>query len=191
MVFVSGALAAGGGFLLLDRSWSDNLADAALGVASLSLCGLAMLAVPSLPTSLSERYPMMFNAMIVGLTLATGLWTWLSCVQPTLLDDGEPRSTAVRLIPHAQRFAFLSAALALVAGALMTYWPLRSSIAGMDHSMGRITAGFAAQLFLVLVMVWSSRKLRRLTYHLLTVLAIVSMAGFIIVRMVPFASRLG
>lgn len=191
LVFVSGALAAGGSFLLLDRSWSDNLADATLGMASLSLCGLAMLALPRLPTSLSERYPMMFNAMIVGLTLATGLWTWLSCVQPTPLDDGEPRTTAVRLIPHAQRFAFLGAALALVAGALMTYWPRRSSIAGMDDTMGRITAGFAAHLFLVLVMLWCSRRLRSLTFHLLTLLAVASTAGFIIIRMDPFASRLG
>jgi hypothetical protein len=95
------------------------------------------------------------------------------------------------LIPHAQRFAFLSAALALVAGALMTYWPRLNSIAGMDHTLGRITAGFAAHLFLVLVMLWCSRRLRRLTYHLLTVLAVVLTAGFIIVRMAPFASRLG
>ena len=190
-VFVSATVAAGGGFLLLARSWSDNLADAALGLASLSLCALAMLAVPSLPASLSERYPMMFNAMIVGLTLATGVWTWLSCVRSPALDEGEPYTTAVQLIPHAQRFAFLSAALALVAGALMTYWPRMHSISGMDHSLGRITAGFAAHLFLVLVMLWCSRRLRRLTYHLLTVLAVVSMAGFMIVRMAPFASQLG
>ena len=190
-VFVSGAVAAGGSLLLLDRSWSDNLADAALGLASLSLCGLAMLAVPSLPTSLAERYPMMFNAMIVGLTLATGLWVWFSCVRPAQLDDGEPRTTTARLIPHAQRFAFLSAALALVAGAMMTYWPRQRSIAGMDDSLGRITAGFAAHLFLILVMLWCSRRLRRVTFHLLTVMSVVSTAGFIIIRMAPFASRLG
>jgi len=189
--FVSAAVAAGGSFLLLGRCWSGNLADASLGVASLSLCGLAMLAVPNLPTALSERYPMMFNALIVGLTLATGLWTWLSCVWSSPMDDGGPRTTAARLIPHAQRFAFLNAALALVAGALMTYWPRLPSIASMDDSLGRITAGFAAHLFLVLTMLWCSRKLRSLTFHLLTVLAVVSTAGFIVVRMAPFASRLG
>ena len=104
---------------------------------------------------------------------------------------GEPHMTSARFIPHAHRFAFLSAALALVAGALMTYWPRMPSIASMDHSLGRITAGFAAHLFLVLVMLWCSRQLRRLTYDLLTVLAVVSTAGFFIVRMGPFASRLG
>lgn len=190
-VFVSAAVAAGGSFLLLDRSWSDNLADAALGVASLSLCGLAMLAVPSQPTSLAERYPMMFNAMIAGLTFATGLWTWLADGWSRQLPGGDAPSTSTRLIPHANRFAFLNAALALVAGALMTYWPRLRSIAGMDHSLGRITAGFAAHLFLVLVMLWSSRRLRSLTFHLLTVLAVLSTGGFIIIRMRPFASRLG
>lgn len=191
LAFLSVTVAAAGSILLLNRSWSANLADAVLGVASLSLCGLAMLAIPTQPTSLAERYPMMFNAMIVGLTLATGLWTWLSCAWRRQSADGEPRTTSARLIPHAQRFAFLSAALALVAGALMTYWPRMHSIAGMDHTLGRITAGFAAHLFLVLVMLWCSRRLRRLTYDLLTILAVVSAAGFFIIRMGPFASRLG
>ena len=142
-------------------------------------------------TALAERYPMMFNAMIVGLTFSTGLWTWLSCVWDQQLGHPEAWTTTGRLIPHAKRFAFLSAALALVAGALMTYWPRMPSIAGMDHSFGRITAGFSAHLFLVLVMLWCSRRLRRVTFHLLTVLAVLSTAGFTIIRMVPFASRLG
>jgi hypothetical protein len=84
----------------------------------------------------------------------------------------------------------LSAALALVAGALMTSWPRLPTVAGMDHTIGRVTAGFAAHLFLLLVMLWCSRRLRRLTFHLLTVLAVFSTAGFIVVRMIPFASRL-
>jgi hypothetical protein len=188
---LASAVAAGGAFLLLGRSWSGNLADASLGLASFGFCGLAMLAVPGQAISLADRYPMMFNAMIVGLTFTTGLWTWLACVWDQQLDHGEAWTTAGRLIPHAKRFAFLSAALALVAGALMTYWPRLPAIASMDHSIGRITAGFSAHLFLVLVMLWCSRRLRRLTFHLLTVLAVLSTAGFIIIRMVPFASRLG
>ncbi len=188
---VSAAVAAGGCFLLLGRRWSGNLADASLGAASLSLCGMAMLAVPNLPTALSKRYPMMFNAMIVGLTLATGLWTWLSFARSSALRDDEHRTTSIRLIPHAQRFAFLNAALALVAGALMTYWPRLPSIASMDDSLGRVTAGFAAHLFLVLIMLWCSRILRSLTFYLLTLLAVASTAGFIVVRMAPFASRQG
>ncbi len=191
LVSLSAAVAAGGAFLLWSRSWSENLGDAALGTASLSLCGLAMLGIPSQPTSLAERYPMMFNAMIVGLAVSTGLWTWLSCVWGRRDGGVFFGTTAARLIPQAQRFAFLSAALALVAGALMTYWPRLPSIASMDHSLGRVTAGLGAHLFLVLVMLWSSRRLQKLTFHLLTVLSVVSTAGFVIIRMIPFASRLG
>ena len=187
----SAALAAGACLILLKRGFSGHLADASVGLASLGLCGAATLFVPSRVTVLAERYPMVFNAMIVGLACATALWTWLAEVWRQRPGGREGWTTAGRLIPHAKRFAFLSAALALVAGVLMTFWPRLPGIATMDHSYGRVTAGFAANLFLLLVMLWSSRRLRRLTFHVLTLLAVASTAGFLTMRMIPFASRLG
>ncbi len=182
---VAGAWAS---FLLLARSWHEGLADAALGLSSLAMCGLAILAVPSGNTPLSDLYPMLFNAMIVGLALATGIWTYLGSLWRQQLAGGRAWTTSGHLIPHVQRFAFLNAALALVAGALMTYWPRLPTVPAMDDTLGRVTAGFGAHLFLLLVMLWSSRRLHRLTFHLLTVLAVFTTAGFMVVRMIPFAS---
>lgn len=95
------------------------------------------------------------------------------------------------LASHARRFAFLCSALALVAAALMTYWPRIPAIAAMDHSFGRVMAGFGAHLFLLLVMLWSSRWLKRVTFHMLTLLAVISTIGFLVVRVIPFASKAG
>jgi hypothetical protein len=73
----------------------------------------------------------------------------------------------------------------------MTVWPRLPAIAAMDHSYGRIAAGLSANLYLLLVMLWCSRRLQRLTFHLLTMLAVLSTMGFVIMRMLPFASRVG
>ena len=184
----SAALAAFACFLLLGREWSVSLADAGMGLTSLSLCGLATLAVPPQPATLAERYPMIFSAMIVGLALATGLWTHLACAWRQQLDRPQAWVASSRLIPRAKRFAFVSAAFALVLGAIMAAWPRWPGIAAMDDSIGRVTAGFAANLFLLLVMLWCSRRLHKLTFQILTVLTVVSTAGFLMIRMLPFTS---
>ncbi len=190
MTGLSASLTAAAMFVLLTRHWNENLADAAMGLASIACCGFAMLAVPGAEMPLGDRYPMMFTTMIVGLTVATGIWAYLAGVWSTAAEVPAAGADLVRWVPHAKRSAFLSAALALVAAALMTYWPRLPSIASMDHTLGRVSAGLAAHLFLLLVMLWCSRRLRRLTFHLLTLLAVVSTVGFIVVRMAPFASRL-
>ncbi len=185
MLCVSTAAGAWGASLLLARCWHDGLADAAFGLLTAALCGLAVLAVPFGTSSLSEVYPMIFNAIMVGLAAATGIWTYLAGAW-----QAPQRSVAAApLIPHAKRCAFLAAALGLVAGALMTCWPRMPAVAAMDHTIGRVTAGFAAQLFLLLMMLWASRRIRRLTFHLLTVLAVFTTAGFVLIRMIPFVSR--
>lgn len=194
----STAIAAIASFVLVARSWNGHLADAAMALTSLSLCGLATLAVPSHPSALVERYPMVFNAMVVGLAGGTFLWTWLASVWQRQLDGGGQSAdetcrstTCARLIPHATRFAFLGAVLALVAGMVMAVWPRWRAIATTDDSFGRVTAGVSANLFLLLVMLWSSRRSHRPVFQILTVLAVVSMAGFLLVRMLPFTPRFG
>ncbi len=191
----SAALTSFSCLLLLRRAYNGSVADAAIGLATLGFCGAATLFVPSRATVLAERYPMIFNSMIIGLACATALWTWLAEAWRQRPDRDRAGAMAGamagRLIPHAKRFAFLSASLALVADILMIFWPRLPGIATMDHSYGRVTAGFAANLFLLLVMLWCSRRLRRLTFHLLTLLAVASTAGFLIMRMIPFASRAG
>lgn len=182
----SAGLAAFACFVLLGREWSAHVAAAAMGLTSLALCGLPTMAVPSYPATLAEHYPLVFNAMIVGFAVATGSWTYLASVWERQLEGGQVRTTTVRLIPHARRFAFYSAALALVVGAVMAIWPRLPAIAATDDTYGRVAAGLSANLFLLLVMLWCSRRLHRLTFHILSVLAVLLTAGFLLARMLPF-----
>ncbi len=207
------------------RSRSGPLTDAGFGLVTLSLCGLATMFVPSEPASLSARYPLLFNAMIVGCTVAGGGWAllWTLCRRLTgddgwhgqaqLAREGLPsageshgqtslpmaptRSSAPkitgnrRLASHARRAAFLSIALALVLAALMATWPRLPSIAAMDDSLGRITVGLAANLFLLLITLRIARWLRQPTFHVLWVMALLSTVGFLLIRLLPFTSRYG
>lgn len=191
IVTISAALTALACFLLFGRTQHVHLAEAAMGLTSFAICSLATLAVPSKPTALAERYPMIFNAMIVGFAAATSVWTWLASVWEQQLDDGRAWTTTGRLISHAKRFAFLNAALALLVSVVMAIWPRWPTVATMDDSFGRLTAGFSANLFLLLVMLWSSRRLRRFPLQVLTVATVVSAAGFLIIRILPSTPRYG
>ena len=188
----SAALAAWASFLLVRRIWSAHLADAAMALTSLCFAGLATLAVPAKPEALHERYPLLFNAMMIGLAIATGLWTYLASARGPQLTEGQHAwGDTARLTPGAKRLAFFSAALALVLGLLMAIWPRWPAIAATDDTLGRVAAGLAANLFLLLVMLWCSRRLYRPTFQILTVLSVVSAAVFLLARMLPFTARFG
>ena len=189
VAMLSAAAAAWGCFLLVAQQWSGRIADAGMGLASLALCGAAESLLPSRPISLAERYPMIFNVLIIALASAVALCTWMATMERR--GTGRAGRMAERLVTHAKRFAFLNAVLALALGGLMAVWPHIRWIAIPDASVGRVTAGFGANLFLLLVLLWCSRRLRRLTFHVLTILALVSAAGFMIMRMYPFTPQFG
>ena len=73
----------------------------------------------------------------------------------------------------------------------MAIWPRIPWIAIPDASVRGVATGFGANLFLLLVLLWCSRRLKRLTFHILTILALVSAAGFMMMRMYPFTSQFG
>ena len=95
------------------------------------------------------------------------------------------------MVPYAKRFSFFNAALAVVAAGMMAAWPRWPTVATTDDSLGRVAAGVAANLFLLLVLLWSSRRLNKPTFHGLVVLGLLSMMGFLYARMMPFTSRFG
>lgn len=176
-------------FMLTARSWNGYLADASFGLTSFSICGLVMLTLPSRPVSLDEHYPMIFTAMIFGLSIAAGLCTWLATTPRSRLSSLTGTTMSNRLISVAKRFAFFNAVMALLASAVMATWPRLPAISTSDDSFGRVIAGLGANLLLLLVLLWSSRRLLRFTFHILTALAVVSAGGFILVRMIPFSSQ--
>jgi hypothetical protein len=156
-----------------------------MGLVSLGICALATTVVPERPIALADRYPMVFNAIVVGFAIATAMWTRLSGVWQRNTEHQD----AGLLVPLAKRFAFTCAAMGLISGAMMTLWPRLPGIATMDHSYGRVTAGFSANLLLLLVMLWTSRQIRRPTFQVLTLMCVISTIGFLAMRMIPFASH--
>jgi len=183
---VSAGLAGFSCFLLASRTYRGYLIDAGMGMSSLCLAALATLAVPNHPRDLGERYPILLNAMIVGLTIASGGWTRLAIVWKA--SEGRVRGFAAgaRLVFHAKRFAFLSGALALVLAALMAVWPRLPFIAAADDSFGRMAGGLAANLALLLVLLASARRLHWMPLQMAAIMAVVSTAGFVMVRLIPF-----
>ncbi len=188
---VASVLAALSGFNLLRLQWSPYLADATLTLGSLTLCAMAMLFVPEKPTALAERYPMIFNAIMIGLTIGAAV-----CVRTARRITRQTVATKAslfrtRLASWLKRFAFFNAALALVAAAMMAIWPSLPAVAAMDHSLERVAVGTTTNLALVMVLIWCSRRLRRSSLHALTVLALLVTGAFVVVRVLPFASRIG
>jgi len=147
--------------------------------------------VPDQNRPLVEQYPIVFNAMMIGLALAAALWTWLTDVWQQQLDHGMAWTTTGRLIPFAGRHAFLAAALAWVSGVVMMIWPRLSTVATADESFARVTAGVGGNLLLLLVTLWSSRRLNRPAFRILTTMVVLSTAGFLLVRMLPYRSYVG
>ncbi len=183
------AAAAGGSlFALVGRRWSANLADVAMGLLTLAAAALAIAFVPGSATSLDERFPMIFNALLIALAVMTWLWVWIGKVWEQQLDHGQPWTAAGRLASQTQSFAFYSACIALVVASLMSVWPRLKPIASADDSIGRVASAVAGHLLLLLVLLWAGRTVRRSSFGLLTVLTILSLIGFILVRTGPLAS---
>ena len=175
--------------LIVHRAWSQQLADLTLGMATLALCGLMQLMVPEQPARLAERYPMIFNAMIVGLAAATAGWTGLYL---QLAKDAGQGGWATPAARHtAGRFAYIAALLALVVSTVMAVWPRLPGIVTSDDSLGRMASGVAAHLVLLAVVLWSARRLRRLTLHLAGGVAALLLLMFVVLRMLPFTPAYG
>ncbi|UCE59828.1 MAG: hypothetical protein JSU63_20590 [Phycisphaerales bacterium] len=187
----STALASWAGFTFLSRSFNRGLADVSFGLTSLTACGIAVAVLPSYPTPLAERYPVIFNALLVGLAASMGLCTWLATRTAAKPAQNSPGTLEDRLALRARRGAFLSGVLAVAVGCIMALWPQLPTIAVLDVTIGRVTAGFGGNLFLLLVALWSARRMRAGPFNVLTLLAAASAAGFMLMRMLSYSPRFG
>lgn len=184
-------LAAAATLATLRRHWSPYRADAGITLVSLSLCACATVLVPRVPTALADRYPMIFNAIMIGLIAGIIIFVFRGRKLGENANGTTEESYERRLSSWLLRFAFFNAALALVAGAMMAVWPELPTVATMDDSLGRVAVGTATNLLLVLVLIWCARRMRQSTVHGLTVMAVIATCAFVIVRLLPFASTVG
>jgi len=170
------------------RRWSVDLAEIGAGLLCLAGACLAVILVPSEPAALARRYPMMFNAILVGLAATAWLLNWLSCVWQQQLDGTVAWTTAGRMIGPANRVAFAAGVVALLVAGIMTAWPRLSAVPTMDHTLGRIVAGVAGHLLLLAVAVWSARRVGQARFTALAVLTVALMLVFVYVRTVPLTT---
>ncbi len=181
-----GALAAGAAcFALADQRWSINHADVAMGLVTGAFCVLSVTFVPE-SASLAQRYPMVFNVLLISLAASSALWIWLAKVWRQQLDGDKPWTTAGHLVPQCEGFAFYSSCMAVVLATLMTVWPRMKSVVTMDHSLGRTAAAIAGHLVVLGVLVWGRRQMKRPGTALLIVWTVLSLVGFIALRAEPF-----
>lgn len=191
IVAVSASLSATSCYLMFRRTGQPVTAETALGLTTFALCGVAALTVSGEGLPAADRYPLVFTAMIVGFAASTALWVQLASIGKRHRDGGRTDAITARLYPQLTRFAFLSGAMGLLASSLLAIWPRLPSIATMDDTLSRVTAGFAAILFLLLTILWSARRLRRPTFHMLAMLTVLACGGFILARILPMTSRYG
>lgn len=191
IVALSTALCALSCFVMFHRTGQVHAAEVAMGLATFALCSFAALSVSGEDLPAADRYPLLFTAVIVGFAASTVLWVQLASIGRRDRDSGRLETVAARLFPQLTRFAFLSGALGLLASSVLAIWPRLPTIATMDDTLGRVTAGFAANLFLLLTALWSARRLRRPTFHMLAILIVLSCGGFIMARILPLTAKYG
>ena len=184
-------LGAIGSMLVLAAGWRTRLADVTMWLMSLSVAMVPALFLTGGSTLMADSYPLVFNALLIGFAVSTG-----TCARFVVFQQGKAgqpgRPTfASMMLPHAKRFIFVNAMMALVMGGMMALWPRIPMIAAPDFSIERVTAGFGGNLFLLLVLLWCSRRLGRITYHVLTMLALASTIGFMVVRLLPYTPLFG
>lgn len=189
VVGISGTCGGIGCLILLRRSWNGVLADVSLAIFVFSFCALVLCLVPRSELMLAERYPSLLAAMIVGLIGSCGLL--IGCSDRWRRAQRPKDSLRARLGPHARRMAFFAAALALLVGALMAVWPRLEGIATADDTLPDMASGLAAHLFMVLVLLWVARRVRRITFNGLVLFALVDTVAYIVVRFLPFKSTIG
>ncbi|MCH7592521.1 MAG: hypothetical protein IH989_07065 [Planctomycetes bacterium] len=191
IVAVSTAFCALSCLVMFRRTGQVYAAEAAMGLATFAVCSLAALSVCGGDLPAADRYPLLFTAVIVGFAASTALWVQLASVGRRHRDSGRIETVAARLFPQFTRFAFLSGALGLLASSVLAIWPRLPTIATMDDTLGRVTAGFAANLLLLLTALWSARRLRRPTFHMLAILTVLSCGAFILARILPLTAKYG
>lgn len=191
VLVIAGIMAASAALTQTARTWNAPVADAAIALLSLTLCATVLTLIPESPALLAERYPQLFGGLIIGFAAASVLCGWLADVWRQQLDDGVAWTPAGRLIPHMRRFVFLNVALGVLVGALMAGWPRLRGIATLDDTLPSMLAGMSAMLLLLLASLRAARYARRASYYILTMLAGSVLAGYVVIRMIPFGPEFG
>lgn len=174
-------------YLLSGGAWRHGSGHALVALAATMVCVAPMILVPVQPAALAARCPIIFTALITGAAGATVLAT---ATARGLLAGGwiskrlHPWSCWAKCI---SMVGFLAGCFGLLLSIIMTVWPRLPSIVVSDDSIGRIGAGVAANVGLMLAILWSANRQGRRTWYLLALFSGLTTVGFVVIRLLPFS----
>lgn len=176
------------------RRWSGNTAGLGVALTTLGLVALACLLATlfvsqDARTEYARRIPVMDNAVLLALAVAILLWSWLTGFWNQQLSNGRPWTTAGRMIPFADRAAFLLSALAALVAFRMALWPRQVLASVEDNSPGRMVAGLLAILLLSCIAMRKARRHDSSADATLAVAFVIAALVFAFVRIPPAHRR--
>lgn len=169
------------------RRWSANTAGLGLALVTLSVVSLACAAAspfcpPSGYPTYADRMPILFNAILLALSLMIWLWGWLVRVWDQQLLDGIAWTTAGRMMPYAKRTAFYLAAIGLLVAFQMTLWRERALSSNDDNGPYRMIIGPLTMLLLSRQCASAARR-GSIAWASFSVTALIAAIIFVFVRL--------
>lgn len=169
------------------RRWSANTAGLGMALVTVAIVhGAAAITAKLLPDSLSAQYarrmPVLYNAMLMSLSVMAALWRWLAMVWDQQLLNGIAWTTTGRMIPYARRTAFFIIAIAALIAFQMAIWPQRIAEVD-DKSAGRIVCGLGALLLFALIAALAARQGGSPALAAMSLVFVAAAALFIFVRL--------
>ena len=174
-------------FTVANRHWRLGLGELAAGLLTLAICFAVLAAVPGRPEALSDRFPLLFNALVLGCAVSTVFWIWLAGVWEQQLDDqGQPWTTAGRLVPVAKRASFMAGCFGLLFALQMALWPMQLQVHTLDHSAGRLMWGIGGLVLLLVGVILGYLKTHSRAFRTLITLDFIALMLFALVRILPY-----
>ncbi len=172
------------------RRWSGNTAGLGVALSSLGLvalaCLIATLLVPQdSRTEYARRISILDNAVLFALAVAVAYWSWLTGFWEQQLLNGRPWTTAGRMIPFADRAAFLLSALAVLVAFRMALWPRQVLVVVEDNTPGRMVVGLVAILLLSGITGRKAKRCDSSAEATLAVAFLIAAMAFVFVRIQP------
>lgn len=184
IVALTAGVAAVCAFVSGHRTATTRLGDLGFGLMTVSLVAVVLSFLPSEPQRLEDRFPLIFNAMLVGCALATSLWLWLARVwDQQLFSDGRAWTTAGHMIPAARRSSFLAASVGALFAVQMGIWPLSTPLD--DNTLPRLLFGAGGIVLLIAVVVRGYLQTRWPAFRSLIMLSGFALLVFGFVRFLP------
>lgn len=176
-------------FTVANRHWRLGLGELAVGLLTLAICFAVLAAVPGRPEALSDRFPLLFNALVLGCAVSTVFWIWLAGVWEQQLDDhGRPWTTAGRLVPIAKRASFMAGCFGVLFAFQMGIWPVQLQVHTLDHSAGRLVWGIGGLVLLLAGVIMGYLRTHSRAFRTLITLNFVAIMLFALVRILPYTS---